>query len=161
MYVCILKVLGQSTAMLLNLDRSFKIELAWLASGAYQAVAAAVDSRILKCFPNKDAAVTLAQSRARLLDLKDDMLYKMASRQSQSAVDSMASVVSKMVVGMAPPESFKTAGGIFTKTWGLMPHFARQHRQGEADLTGGDALVAKFGDLQKLLKKAAMQAQRL
>ena len=104
MFLC-LKVLAQSTTMLLNLDRSFKIELAWLASGAYQALAGVVNSSILKCLPNIDSHVTLAQSRAKLLNLKEDMLYKMASRQSQSAVDSMASVVSKMLVGVPPPRA--------------------------------------------------------
>ena len=104
MFLC-LKVLAQSTTNLLNLDRSFKIELAWLASGAYQALAGVVNSSILKCLPNIDSHVTLAQSRAKLLNLKEDMLYKMASRQSQSAVDSMASVVSKMLVGVPPPRA--------------------------------------------------------
>ena len=159
MFLC-LKVLAQSTTMLLNLDRSFKIELAWLASGAYQALAGAVNSSILKCLPNIDSHVTLAQSRAKLLNLKEDMLYKMASRQSQSAVDSMASVVSKMLVGMPPhPESFKTAGGVFTSAWALFPHFVKHPVKGEDDLTGTEALVSKFGDLQKLLKKEKRPAQ--
>jgi hypothetical protein len=152
-------VLGQSSAMLLNLDRSFKIELAWLAAGAYQALSGVVDAKIMACFPTKEAAVTMAQCRARLAALKEDMLYKMASRQSQSAVDSMASVIAKMASGMAPPESFKTAGGIFTMTWGLMPYFARYTQVGGPDITGSEALTAKFTDLQKLLKKEKRPAQ--
>ena len=91
--------------MLLHLDRSFKIELAWLACGAYQALAGVVNDSILRCLPNFDSYVTLAQSRTKLLNLKEDMLYKMASRQSQSAVVSMASVVSKMLVGVPPPRA--------------------------------------------------------
>ena len=91
--------------MLLDLDRSFKIELAWLAFGAYQALAGEVNSSILRCLPKVDSYVTPAQSRTKLLNLKEDMLYKMAPRQSQSAVDSTASVVSKMLVGMPPPRA--------------------------------------------------------
>ena len=64
-----------------------------------------------------------------------------------------------MLVGMAPPESFKTAGGVFTQAWARMPHFVKQPRKGEDDLTGSEALVAKFGDLKNLLKKEKRPAQ--
>ena len=156
--LCILQVLAQSSAMLLNLDRSFKIELSWLASGAYEAVAGAVDSKILASFPNKAAAVTMAQAKARLSTIKEDLLYKVASRQSQSAVDSMISVLSKMASGMPPPESIKTAGGVFTKCWQLMPHFIR-HQAGSETFTGGEAIKMRFAELQKLLKKDKRPAQ--
>jgi len=145
--------------MLLNLDRSFKIELAWLAGGAYQALAGVVDARILACFPTKEAAVTMAQCKARLGSLKEDMLYKMASRQSQSAVDSMASVVAKMASGMAPAESLKTAGGVFTSAWGRLPYFARYTQVGSPEKVGVEALTAKFADLQKVLDKEKRPAQ--
>ena len=60
------QVLRGGSGVLLNLDRSFKVELAWLQDGAYKALGIAIKGQIVKCFATKGRAVTLAQCEARL-----------------------------------------------------------------------------------------------
>ena len=54
------QVLKGSSEVLLKLDRSLKVELAWLHDGAYKALGMAIKEEIVLCFATKDKAVTLA-----------------------------------------------------------------------------------------------------
>ena len=68
------QVLKGGSEVLLNLDRSFKVELAWLQDGAYKALGMAIKQKIVKCFATKDKAVTLAQCEARLGSLQEKQM---------------------------------------------------------------------------------------
>jgi hypothetical protein len=153
------QVLCSSSEVLLNLDRSFKIELAWLQDGAYKALGVAIKEEILKCFPSKDKAVTLSQTEAKLGSLQDTKMYTVASRESQSAVDSIKAVVHKMGKGWAPAESIKTAGGVFTQVWEKLPFFVRHPVTMKEEVTGEQALLRKLELLKRELAKQERPAQ--
>ena len=153
------QVLTASSEVLLNLDRSFKIELAWLQDGAYQALGISVREKILACPPTKEKAVTLSQAGARLAGLQDTMMYKVSARESQSQVDSIRAAVHKMSKGLAPAESIKTAGGIFTQVWNRLPFFVRHPMTMTEEVTGEQALCRKLELLKRLLHKEERHAQ--
>jgi hypothetical protein len=68
------QVLSSGSAALLNLDRTFRIELQFLAAGAYEALALKIDEKILDCFPTKERAITLQQSEKLLRALRQDAM---------------------------------------------------------------------------------------
>ena len=111
------------------------------------------------CFATKDKAVTMAQCEARLGSLQQKQMYKVASRESQSAVDSIKAVVNKMSRGLAPAESIKTAGGVFTQVWGLLPFFVRHPTTMTDEVTGEQALLRKLELLKRQLDKQDRPAQ--
>ena len=153
------QVLKGGSEVLLNLDRSFKVELAWLQDGAYKALGIAIKEQIVKCFATKDKAVTLAQCEARLGSLQEKQMYKVAARESQSAVDSIKAVVNKMSRGLVPAESIKTAGGVFTQVWQLLPFFVRHPTTMTEEVTGEQALLRKLELLKRTLHKQERHAQ--
>jgi hypothetical protein len=153
------QVLCASSEMLPNLGRTFKIELAWLHNGAYQALGIAIKEKIVECLPTKDKAVTLAQAEARLATLQDTTMYKVGSRESQSQVDSIKAVVNKMGKGIAPAESIKTAGSVFTQVWSRLPFFVRHPVTMNEEVTGEQALLRKLELLKKNLQAEGRPAQ--
>jgi hypothetical protein len=153
------QVLKGGSEVLLNLDRSFKVELAWLQDGAYKALGIAIKDEIVKCLPTQDKAVTLAQCEARLGSLQGQQMYKVAARESQSAVDSIKAIVNKMSRGLAPPESVKTAGGVFTQVWSHLPFFVRHPATMTEEFTGEQALLRKLELLKRDLAKQERPAQ--
>jgi len=158
-YVVYSQVLCSSSEVLLNLDRSFKIELAWLQDGAYKALGVAIKDEILKCFPTKDKAVTLSQAEAKLGSLAETKMFKVAPRESQGAVDSIKAMLRKMSKGWAPAESIKTAGGVFTQVWDRLPFFVRHPATMKEEFTGEQALLRKLELLKRDLAKQERPAQ--
>jgi hypothetical protein len=149
--------------MLLNLDRSFKIELAWVAQGAHRALEEAIHKKVVACFPTKDITISLAQCEARLSALMSSTMYKCATRASQSAVQTIRSVVGKMTRGIAPAESIKTGGGLFSQVWTHMQFFIKHtpssgSKKGQ-ELHGQDALCAKLQALEAIIAKESRAAQ--
>lgn len=144
---------------MLDLDRSFKVELAWLQDGAYKALGIAIKEQIVKCFATKDKAVTPAQCEARLGSLQEKQMYKVAARESQSAVDSIKAVVNKMSRCLAPAGSIKTAGGVFTQVWSLLPFCVRHPTTMNEEVTGEQALLRKLELFKRQLIKQERPAQ--
>ena len=156
---CFTQVLASSSAALLNLDRTFKIELAWLAGDAYSALGKRMDELILLCFPTQSAATSLAQCEKRLTALRDTAMFKCSSRPTQSSLEALRAVVGKMVAGSPPAESMKTAGGIYTKVWDRFYYFVR-HEKDKGDIVfGEEALELKLSDLQSKLKLESRAAK--
>jgi len=156
---CFTQVLASSSAALLNLDRTFKIELAWLAGDAYSALGKRMDELILLCFPTQSAATSLAQCEKRLTALRDTAMFKCSSRPTQSSLEALRAVVGKMVAGSPPAESMKTAGGIYTKVWDRFQYFVR-HEKDKGDIVfGEEALELKLSDLQSKLKLESRAAK--
>ena len=101
--------------------------------------------------------MTLAQCEARLGSLQEKQMYKIAARESQSAVDSAKAVVNKMSRGLAPAESIKTAGGVFTQV--MLPFFVRHPTTMNEEITGEQALLRKLELLKRQLDKQSRPAQ--
>jgi len=57
-----------------------------------------------------------------------------------------------MVSGSAPPESMKTAGGIYTKVWERFQYFVRHEKTKGNIVFGEEALQLKLNELQQKLK---------
>jgi hypothetical protein len=146
------QVLASSSAALLNLDRTFKIELAWLAGDAYAALATRMEELTMLCFPTEKVATSLAQCEKRLKALKETTMFKCSSRPSQSACDALRGVVAKMVAGSPPADSMKTGGGIYTKAWDRFQYFVRQETSKGVMVFGEQALELRLADLQAKLK---------
>lgn len=152
-----------ASAMLLNLDSSFRIELAWVAGGAHRALEEAIHKKVIACFPNKEITVSLAQCEARLHALTNSTMYKCATRASQSAVQTIRSVIGKMTRGISPAESIKTGGGLFSQVWTHMQFFVKHtpssgSKKGQ-ELHGQDALCAKLQELEAIVAKESRTAQ--
>lgn len=146
--------------MLLNLDRSFKVELTWLQNGAYETLATKLDEAVLACFPKDGVPITTQQCETKLQQIKEGLMYKCASRQSQSVVDTMRGVLAKMAQGFSPAESIKTGGGVYSQIWSSLPLFVRyKSRTTEEELSGAAALKAKFDDLVQMLSAENRNAQ--
>jgi len=111
------QVLQGSSAALLNLDRTFRIEMQFLMEDAPNLLQRKINEQILAAFPSEAKAVTLLQTQAALVKLRESDMCKLGSRCSQSAVDAMAKMIGKMASGSAPPESVKTGGEVFSAAW--------------------------------------------
>jgi len=111
------QVLHGSSAALLNLDRTFRIELQFLQEDAPNLLYEKINEGILAAFPTETKAVTLIQTQAALVKLRESEMCKLSSRASQSAVDAMTKMIAKMSSGSAPPESVKTGGEVFSSAW--------------------------------------------
>ena len=68
------QTLSSGSAALLNLDRTFRIELQFLAAGAYEALGAKIEDKILECFPNEEKAITMQQCEKLLRALRKDAM---------------------------------------------------------------------------------------
>ena len=106
-----------SAPALLNLDRTFRIELQFLVENAAPLLAKTIDNKILDCFPTADRAITLKQTMDKLNALAHTQMCKMSSRASQSHVSAMTGLIGKMVGGAPPPDSVKTGGTVFAQAW--------------------------------------------
>ena len=129
------------------------MELAWLQGDASSALATKLDEMVVDAFPTELKEITMNQCENKLKSLADGVLYKVSSRQSQGTVDAMRNTVSKMVLGNPPPDSMKTAGGVYTRCWHRMQYFVRHVGPGDDVSFGTAALNSKLIAIKAILAK--------
>jgi hypothetical protein len=153
-------VLSGASAALLNLDRTFRIELQFLAGEAYEALSKRIDEKILACFPTESKAISLQQCEKLLRGLRDSVMCKTASRASQSTVDTFVKIINKMLLGSAPCETMKTGGHVYTSAWSKIKYFLREDSpSGDGQVFGTEALEIQFERLQEKLKSESRAAK--
>ena len=151
-HICVPQVLNGASAALLNLDRTFRIELQFLANEAVQLLSDKVDERIVECFPTELKAVTLPQCEKQLKALRETHMVKLCSRASQSSVDAMLKIVGKMVAGSPPADSMRTGGQVFSQAWVRLAFFVRHEASGVC-VFGEKALELQLADLEAKIEK--------
>ena len=87
------RALVSSSAMLLSLDRSFKLELEFLQQNGEAAMEKAVETNILGALPSATSASTLSQSLQRLQDIKVSQLGRFCSHASKAQVTCVLELV--------------------------------------------------------------------
>jgi hypothetical protein len=83
----------------------------------------------------------------------------MASRASQSTVDTILKIVGKMLIGVAPCDTMKTGGKVYTAAWARLKFFVREEVAGGASVFGTEALEIKFNRLSDTIKKEQRTAK--
>ena len=130
-----------------------KVELAWLQGDASSALATKLDDLIIDAFPTEEKEITMAMCENKLKALANGVLYKVSSRQSQSTVDAMRNTINKMIMGSPPPDSMKTAGGVYTRCWHRMQYFIRHVGPGDDVSFGTPALNSELIAIKATLAK--------
>jgi len=144
--------------MRITYHHAYQVELAYLMGDAYTAIAFKLEDQIVASFPTAEREVTMAQVTSRLNTIRDGSMYKCASRESQSSLDAVRMTIAKMSQSIPPTDSFKTAGGLYTKIWARLPMFVRETVDDEI-FTGEKALQCKFDKLEATMKHEKRHAR--
>ena len=135
------RVLKNSASLLLSMDRSFRLELEWLATGADDQYIACIHASILACLPSATARVTLVQACSKLDALLASGKGKFCALRSQGEIKTVRKVLDKMVAGVPPDASIRNGGRIFEKAWDRFQYFI------VADIPGTKALMHQSSSL--------------
>jgi hypothetical protein len=163
------KAVLASSAMLLSLDRSFKLELEFLQQNGEAAMEKAVEKNILAALPSATKATTLSQSMQSLQDIKVSQLGRFCSHASKAQVTCVLELVANMTKGVAPDGKFATASTFYTNVWEQLPYFMRRGvvvteagKTVKKLLVGKAALMVGFTEVQaRMAKKDAVKLHEL
>lgn len=143
------QVFEKGRSALLNIDRSFKVELTFIGGGFAEAkVVDAVHGFILSSLPDAENAITFEASERKLLAIKELPIFKFASRTTQSDVTAVHSMVAKMKHNQAPADTIMNGDGVYSQVWTRLQFFARAKKAG-TDVFGTEALAVLIAELEE------------
>jgi hypothetical protein len=143
-------------ATLTAMDRTFRLELAFLESGCEVALASEVGHRLLQCMPTQSTHITLDQCQVKLQALRQSQLARMASLESQAEIDTVKDIVSNMQSSISPEPSIAQGGELFKQVLHRLQFFFSHStvatKTKPAQVTYGlDALNLHFDEMSKLM----------
>jgi hypothetical protein len=86
-------------------------------------------------------------------------MCKTASRASQSTVDTILKIVGKMLLGIAPCDTMKTGGKVYTTAWSRLPFFVRESSADGSMVFGTQALEIMFDRLAARIEEEQRTAK--
>jgi hypothetical protein len=143
----------------MSMDRSFRVELDFLRSGASEALEKAVQRKVLNTLPSATKPVSLAKACAALIDLRNSTLGAMCSIASQGQIDCVHEIVSLMQRGISPDPAIAKGGNFYELVMTQLPFFQRLTVNGQAVL--GSAAVKHSFQVMKERMAAAPEEVKL
>lgn len=98
----LMEMINSKIQIYLNLDPTFRLEVAAWQEVHMSAGQKALEERVLECFPQKSKPKTFNDTLQELEDLSQGALYKFLAKQARSSLDTAREVVVLMAAGTPP-----------------------------------------------------------
>lgn len=144
------QALASMQAELMSLDRTFSLEIGFLTANLDEALAEALQKRILEVLPTASKAVSLSDAIMQLEKLMEADLVKRGGAAVASKLTAVIEVLNGLARAISPPPGMRSCAGFFQPIMARLPFFIRKDA-----LAGAPALVAEFEAIEAAIAKDA------
>ena len=139
--------LSKKASFLLQVDRMFKIELAFWDQTIGDSASGRLVDAIMRCFPNLEQVRTMAQAKALLAKLPDSKLATLCGMGLQALLSTVSELLDNIMMGMSPNWKKIAGSPVAEKLPASFARFCTTEQNLE-----GKAIQKEYGDVALTMK---------